>query len=250
MPNIRVNWNELNGRELKTVTGIPFKVVRVSATHVAIRPRHGARDYALSIARELEPAVSAYAESRRLPIPADLQILGVREVLLSYAWGILQAVVIDRIGLRIVRQWRPGDFAGEWRITSLPEMGNAYAALGQPEPALSIQYLPGQTGFSGKFDIGLSSGSVAGDLREFGGESIVIFGFEGMDELEPVHGGGWLRLSDTDALEGEFIGGLGPFTAVRLKRPAASQRLPGRGARSPKPGAPGRGAQRFGKRGE
>ena len=104
-----------------------------------------------------------------------------------------------------------------------------------------IQLRPGQTGVSGTFAIGLSSGSIEGDLREFGGEPIVIFGFEGTDEMEPEHGGGWLRLTDTDALEGEFLGQLGRFTAVRRKRPLAAQGLPVRHSPRPKRGAPGRG---------
>ena len=74
---VSVVWTDLLGCQLQTATGAPFKVVRVSATHIAVRPQRGARDYALSISRELEPAVAACAAGN-LPASGDLRQLGVR----------------------------------------------------------------------------------------------------------------------------------------------------------------------------
>ena len=133
-----VNWTDLIDRQLQTATGAPFTVVRVSATHVAIRPKGGRRDYALSIQRELEPAVAVYTAGN-LPAPTELRRLGVRPVLTSYAWGILKAVVQDRIGVRTVLRAKLQDFVGVWVITDMEDMGEEYWAdepVVMPHPIL------------------------------------------------------------------------------------------------------------------
>ena len=244
-PSVRIDWAVLDGLTLQTTTGAKFKVVRVTATYVTVRPEKGHRDYALSIARELEPAVAVFSEAKRLPIPSDLRLLGVRPILTSYAWGILKAVVVDRIGLRTVRRVTLRDFAGVWKITGMSEMGSEYWEDGESEPAMTIRSGSSLAGVSGEYDIGLSSGSIDGDLREFGGEQVVIFGFEGMDEMDQVSGRGWMRWADQDTLEGEFMGVLGPFTAVRGRPATTSKRSPGRRSRGLKRGAPGRGIKLF-----
>lgn len=226
---VRVVWTDLVNCHLQTTTGAPFKVVRVSATHVAVRPQGGQRDYALSISRELEPAVAVFAAGN-LPPPADLRHLGVRPVLTSYAWGILKAVVQDRIGVRTVRRAKLKDFAGTWVITGMEEMADDYWEDEPEEPVIRLQVSRGGHGLQGEYVIGLSSGGIDGDLREFGGETVVVFGYEGMDEMDPVSGGGWLQLLDNGTLEGEFMGVLGRFTA----RPQRAQTRRPRGT-PPKP---------------
>ena len=79
----------------------------------------------------------------------------------------------------------------------------------------------GSTGLWGEYEIGLSSGAIDGDLREFGGEPVVVFGYDGVDEMDPSSGGGWLQLLDSGTLEGEFMGALGRFSA---RRKAASKK--------------------------
>ena len=61
----------------------------------------------------------------------------------------------------------------------------------------------------------MSSSAIDGDLREFGGEPVVVFGHDGMDEMDPSSGGGWLQLFESGTLEGEFMGPLGRFSAKR-----------------------------------
>jgi|SRR5579859_4153243 len=153
---MKVLWTELLGRQLQTATGASFKVVRVSATHVAVRPQRGTRDYALSISRELEPAVAGYAAGN-LPPPAELAHLGIRPVLLSYAWGILKAVVQDKIGMRAVQQAKPRDFAGTWFITSMEEMGDDYWADEDEEAVIRLQVARYGKGLSGEYVIGCAS---------------------------------------------------------------------------------------------
>jgi hypothetical protein len=218
-----VIWAELAGRELQTVTGARFKVVRVSATRIAVRPQRGTHDYAVSIRRELEPAVAAFAAGN-LPTPGDLRHLGVRPILTSYAWGILKAVVQDRVGVRNVKHAKLKVFADAWVITGMAEMGDEYWDDEPEEPVIRLQVSRGDQGLWGEYVIGLSSGGISGDLREFGGEPVVVFGYDGMDEMDPTSGGGWLQLLDNDTLEGEFMGVLGRFTAqrqgARPKRPS------------------------------
>ena len=217
---ISVNWTDLVNRQLQTATGAPFKVVRVSATHVAIRPRGGRRDYALSISRELEPAVAVFAAGN-LPPPADLRRLGIREVYTSYAWGILKAVVQDRIGVRAVKRAKLKDFSGTWFITVMDDMGEDYWADEPAAPYIRLEVPRGGSGLWGEYTIGLSSGGIEGELRDFGGEPVVIFGYDGVDEMDPSVGGGWLQLLESGTLEGEFMGALGRFSAAR--RPAAAK---------------------------
>jgi len=215
MATVSVIWSELMGRQLQTATGALFKVVRVSATHVAVRPQRGTRDYALSISRELEPAVAVYAAGN-LPPPAQLAHLGIRPVLLSYAWGVLKAVVQDKIGVRaVVRGARLKDFAGAWVITGMEEMGDDYWDGEPEESVIRLAVSRGEHGLWGEYVIGLSSGGIDGDLRQFGGETVVVFGYDGVDEMDPASGGGWLQLLESGALEGEFMGPLGRFTARR-----------------------------------
>lgn len=211
---VKVNWGKLSGLQLQTATGAPFTVVRVSATHVAVRPRGGNRDYALSISQELEPAVAVYAAGN-LPSPSELRHLGVRPVFVSYAWGILKAVVQDRIGVRAVKRAKLKDFAGTWFITAMDDMSEDYWADEPEAPFIQLEVPRGSSGLSGEYVIGLSSGGIDGDLREFGGEPVVVFGYDGVDEMDPSSGGGWLQLLDSGTLEGEFMGPLGHFRAER-----------------------------------
>ena len=103
---------------------------------------------------------------------------------------------------------------GRWRITSMPEMED-YLKLGDEPPLIQIR----ATGYGrlyGEYSFGLSGGSLDGEIREFGGERIFLFGYEGSDEMDAASGAGWARLTDRDHLEGEFLN-YGPFTARRVR---------------------------------
>lgn len=114
MPTVRVNWRQLEGRQLETTTGAVFTVVRVTAEYVTIRPQRGSRNYALSIPGELERGVAVYAGTLGFPTPADLRYIGIRPILTSYAWGILKAVLVDGIELQVIRKAALKDFASLW----------------------------------------------------------------------------------------------------------------------------------------
>ena len=45
------------------------------------------------------------------------------------------------------------------------------------------------TAIRGEYAIGLSQGSLDSALREFGGGTIFVFGYAGMDEMDPIDPG-------------------------------------------------------------
>lgn len=67
----------------------------------------------------------------------------------------------------------------------------------------------------GDYHFGLSNGHVDGQVREFGGETVLLFGYEGSDEMDPVNGAGWAQYQSQERLVGEFLGVYGKFTAMR-----------------------------------
>ena len=245
MPSVRTDWSALDGLTLQTATGATFNVVRVTAAYVTVRPQNGRHDYALSIARELEPAVAVFSEAKTLPIPADLRALGVRPILTSYAWGVLKAVVVDRIGLLVVHH---GMSRIRRRLADHRHVrdGLEYLEEGESEPVITLE-VPPLAGVSGEFAIDLYSGSINGDLRDFGGEQIVVFGYEGMDEMDPVR---W-RL---DAVDKSDTGRRVHQRAWPFSRRSGSglrqktKRLPQSPSRAPKRGGPGRGVRLFSER--
>lgn len=105
--------------------------------------------------------------------------------------------------------------AGRWRIVSMPEL-EGYLELGEEPPYLRLKVSqPGSV--YGDYAYGLSGGRLDGADREFGGERILVFGYEGWSEMDSESGGGWLRLTGPDALEGEFVNVSGVFQAEREK---------------------------------
>lgn len=96
----------------------------------------------------------------------------------------------------------------------MDDFDESYFDLGDHPPHLTITVSDRDT-IRGEYAIGLATGSLDGALREFGGETVFVFGYAGMDEMDPVEGAGWARLTGPDTLEGEFLGGLGRFTARR-----------------------------------
>jgi hypothetical protein len=92
-------WSFLAGQTLHTIQGAPFDVVRVSDTTITVRPHRSRRDYAISIQRELEPALDTYREGRFFPRPSDLYLVPVRRELAAYVWGVLRAVINEHMAI-------------------------------------------------------------------------------------------------------------------------------------------------------
>ncbi|MBI5712272.1 MAG: hypothetical protein HZC38_02425 [Chloroflexi bacterium] len=107
------------------------------------------------------------------------------------------------------------DFNGEWRIAELLDMMDDYVELGQRKPHIRIS-VSADGNVSGEYECGLSSGTIDGGVREFGSETVIVFGFEGFDEMDQASGGGWAQLRDDGKLDGEFVNNLGRFVARRI----------------------------------
>ena len=121
-------------------------------------------------------------------------------------------------------------FAGEWRIIEMPDMGDDYIEEGEGKPYIRLKARYEDV-VDGEYECGLSNGMIDGAVRSFGGEHILVFGFEGADAMDPASGGGWMRLRDDGLMEGEFVNNLGQFVARRVmskEKPQASKRPRGR----------------------
>jgi hypothetical protein len=121
-------------------------------------------------------------------------------------------------------------FAGEWHIVELPDMGKGYMEEGDGKPYLRLK-ANYEDQVDGDYECGLSNGMIDGAVRNFGSDYVVIFGMEGMDEMDPVNKGGWLRLREDGLLEGEFVNHLGGFVAKPVKPKKKSAQKRGRSPR-------------------
>ena len=89
------DWSHLIGRRFQTIQGTAFMVVNVTDKSIIIQPAGGKRRYDVSIADELERALTAYQRGEFFPKPADLLYIGVRHERNSYVWGIAHALVVE-----------------------------------------------------------------------------------------------------------------------------------------------------------
>lgn len=209
----QIDWSQLRGKTFHTITGASFIVTNVTRKNVLIRPEHGRRDYDLSISKELERGLDALFAGDFFPSPTELLRVGVRHERNSYIWGVLKAVWQEQL-TKPVPTVRTQAFAGNWQITELVEMDESYLEESDEEAHLTIKKTI-HGSWSGSYHFGLSGGEINGAIREFGEESVLIFGFEGFDEMDAISGGGWARLNTRGELEGEFVGQYGEFKAVR-----------------------------------
>jgi hypothetical protein len=85
------------------------------------------------------------------------------------------------------------DFTGQWRIVSSPDFDDDYLRE-ETEPYVSLHQVG--TRIQGEYHVGYQSGSIDGKVRRDGQ---VVFSFEGMDEMDEVHGSGSAALTG-DAL--------------------------------------------------
>ena len=214
MPKRTVDWKQLDGRIFQTTTGARFTVVKVTAKNLLVRPEGGRRNYDLSIHNELERGIEAHAAGHFFPSPSELLGIGVLAVRTSYVWGVLHQLLIqDELPMK-VDATRTKDFVGYWRITELSEFDQDYFDESDEPPYISIHGSAHERVY-GDYHFGLSNGHVDGQVHQFGGEAVLLFGYEGSDEMDPVNGAGWAQYQSQDRLVGEFLGVYGKFTAMR-----------------------------------
>lgn len=89
-------------------------------------------------------------------------------------------------------------FIGTWHITEMENWDEDYINM-ETEAYFEIE----KNG-AGNFQFGLVNGYIDGELvKDQAGERLE-FTWEGNDECDEVHGGGWLRLKDKNTLEGKI----------------------------------------------
>ena len=106
------------------------------------------------------------------------------------------------------------NFAGTWHITTM-EMWDADYFNMEVQAYLRI----GDNGI-GSFQFGLVSGGLDGEVVKLGKTERFEFTWEGQDEMDPVSGSGWLKMSTPDRVEGRLkihLGDGSTFVAVREK---------------------------------
>jgi hypothetical protein len=88
----------------------------------------------------------------------------------------------------IEEEWM-ASFTGTWQGVSSPDFDEDYLGM-EVDPYVILK----QSGdrMEGKYQVGLQSGSLDGWLEN---QSFMLFSFEGIDELEEMHGAGRAMLS-------------------------------------------------------
>lgn len=82
---------------------------------------------------------------------------------------------------------------GRWRIVSSPDFDDEYLWM-EVEPYVELRQEGNRV--SGEYQAGLQQGDLDGRLE---GEDRVAFSFEGMDEMDAVHGRGTLQVEGAQA---------------------------------------------------
>jgi hypothetical protein len=82
---------------------------------------------------------------------------------------------------------------GTWRIVFSPDFDDDYLRM-EVEPHVELTQSGNRV--SGSYHVGLQQGDIDGRIE---GEGRVGFSFEGMDEMDEVHGRGWLEVDSSQA---------------------------------------------------
>lgn len=105
-------------------------------------------------------------------------------------------------------------FAGVWYITEMELWDSAYYNM---EVRAYIELKADGLGY---LHFGLVQGQIDGEVEQVGRQQRFLFSFDGVDEMDPVTGVGWLQFKDKDTLTGKFkfhLGDSSTFTARRAR---------------------------------
>ena len=109
---------------------------------------------------------------------------------------------------------KPRNFEGIWHIIEMEMWDEDYFNM-DVQAFIRI----GSNGM-GDFQFGLVSGQIDGEIVKPGKVERFEFTWDGQDEMDPVSGCGWLRVSGADKLRGRIkfhLGDSSEFTAVRAQ---------------------------------
>lgn len=82
-------------------------------------------------------------------------------------------------------------------------------------------YLEIEPDFMGSFQFGLVSGQMDGEIVDYPDGKRFEFTWDGNDECDPALGSGWVKLIDTNTIEGKIkfhLGDSSTFSAKRVKK--------------------------------
>ncbi len=79
-------------------------------------------------------------------------------------------------------------FTGIWDVVSSPNFDDDYLRM---EVSPYVRLRQEGNSVTGEYHLGLQTGEVDGRLE---GDDRIVFSFEGMDEMDPVHGAGMATL--------------------------------------------------------
>lgn len=106
------------------------------------------------------------------------------------------------------------DFTGTWHIYEMELWGEDYFNM---DVQAYIKIEPDNNGY---FQFGLVCGEIDWRIFDYADGKRFEFTWEGNDECDNVSGSGWVRIKETDALEGEFRlhhGDSSTFSAKKVK---------------------------------
>jgi len=108
------------------------------------------------------------------------------------------------------------EYVGTWRITEMEEWDKQYIDM---EIKAYIQI--DKKGY-GSFQFAVVSGSINGEMDEFGGEKRFAFTREENEEYDQVSGSGWLKLVKKNELIGRIKFHSGDSSLFKARRKRAS----------------------------
>jgi hypothetical protein len=93
------------------------------------------------------------------------------------------------LSTRRIEEELMASFTGTWQVVSSPDFDEGYLRM-EVAPYVILK----QSGdrVEGKYQVGLQTGTLDGWLER---QNLMLFSFEGMDELEEMHGAGRATLS-------------------------------------------------------
>jgi len=104
------------------------------------------------------------------------------------------------------------NFTGTWYIEEMETWSEDYFNM-EVQAFIRIN-----SNNMGDFQFGLVQGNLDGKVEECPGGPRFEFTWEGVDEMDPVHGSGWLKVRRKVILEGEFRIHLGDRSTFLARR--------------------------------
>ena len=110
------------------------------------------------------------------------------------------------------RKSATSEFEGRWRIYEMELWDEDYFNMDVKA------YIEVDARNMGRFQFGLVSGQIDGEIVEEGDRKRFEFTWDGNDECDPAQGSGWITLKDEKTIEGKIKFHLGDSSTFLAKR--------------------------------